>query len=328
MTGPVLHEKYLPFTREQLQDHFAPVGKAQNGRHLRHFEESVENLNAHLAAAPVKKPSPAEVRRGRQLEKDERFWIVSALMSLYHRPRGPAARARKFARLMERADLDPPADFTDWESALAGSLKLYFEVSLPSPDAYRTWLVGHLKERVLFPYVSEAATKASRSKRSVKAPRSAGPTKAPRLEGATKADAMLVAPDTGVAIIFEAKVLSDVSTHVTFDVCRNQIARNIDVMLEKPKGSGASPLDKRLPERTSFVLITPDLFRSRETGLRGSRLYGWLMDEYTKQNKKLLAQHLGHRTAKELVGVPTRIGWASWEDFNTVMPRACSWLST
>jgi hypothetical protein len=45
---------------------------------------------------------------------------------------------------------------------------------------------------------------------------------------------MLLAHDTGVAIIFEAKVLSDVSTHVTFDVARNQPARTIDVMLEAP----------------------------------------------------------------------------------------------
>ena len=53
-----------------------------------------------------------------------------------------------------------------------------------------------------------------------------------RLEGATRADAMLLAPETGVAVIFEAKVLSDISTHVTFDLARNQLARSIDVMLE------------------------------------------------------------------------------------------------
>ena len=37
---------------------------------------------------------------------------------------------------------------------------------------------------------------------------------------------------TGVAVIFEAKVLSDISAHVTFDLARNQLARSIDVMLE------------------------------------------------------------------------------------------------
>jgi hypothetical protein len=43
---------------------------------------------------------------------------------------------------------------------------------------------------------------------------------------------VLFARGTGVAVIFEAKVLSDVSTHITFDVARNQLARTIDVMLE------------------------------------------------------------------------------------------------
>jgi hypothetical protein len=40
-------------------------------------------------------------------------------------------------------------------------------------------------------------------------------------------------PYSGVAVIFEAKVLSDVSTHVRFDLTRNQLARTIDVMLEE-----------------------------------------------------------------------------------------------
>jgi hypothetical protein len=151
--------------------------------------------------------------------------------------------------------------------------------------------------------------------------------KATRLEGATKADAMLLAPDTGVAVIFEAKVLSDVSTHVTFDVARNQIARNIDVMLAPPTAAPLSPLSHRRPDRTSFVLLTPDLFRRSETGLRGSRLYGWLMDQYAQPGNELLARHLGHRNPDELTGVDKRLGWASWEDVNKVMPGACSWLT-
>lgn len=133
-------------------------------------------------------------------------------------------------------------------------------------------------------------------------------------------------PATGVAVIFEAKVLSDVSTHITFDVARNQIARSIDVMLAPP-AAPPSPLSHRQPSRTSFVLITPGLFRSSEAGLRGSRLYGWLMDAYRKPGDGLLAEHLGHRSPDELTGVESRLGWATWEDVNTVVPGACSWLT-
>ena len=309
MAGRVLHPTYLPFTSEMLLEHFAPVaGKAPDDRYLHYFQDSLLRLADHLALAEKGEPTHPQIRIGRQLEKDERFWTVTALMSLYHRPQGEGAQARAFADLLQLAHLRPPDDFADWASALGGNLKLYFEVNLPSPPGYGKWLASHLDERVLIPYVREAADKAT------------------RLEGTTKADAMLLAPDTGVAVIFEAKVLSDVSTDVTFDVARNQLARSIDVMLEP--GSGVSPLGERRPERTSFVLITPDLFRRRETGLRGSRLYGWLMDGYTDPSSELLAKHLAHRSTHELGDVPNRLGWVSWEDINKVMPGACSWLAT
>ena len=57
---------------------------------------------------------------------------------------------------------------------------------------------------------------------------------------------MLLAAATGVAVIFEAKVLSDISTHVTFDLARNQLARSIDVMLEVNSALSA-PLSLRGP---------------------------------------------------------------------------------
>ncbi len=101
------------------------------------------------------------------------------------------------------------AGFETWEAALAEPLYLFFEANL-SPGAYLGWLRHHLGERTLIPYVSEAATVAGA-----------------RLEGATKVDAMLLAPRTDVAIVFEAMVLSDVSTSVTFDASRNQLARTI-----------------------------------------------------------------------------------------------------
>ena len=52
-------------------------------------------------------PTPAQTRLGRQMEKEERFWLATALMSLYHAD-GGSGRGELFARLLERAGLRPP----------------------------------------------------------------------------------------------------------------------------------------------------------------------------------------------------------------------------
>jgi hypothetical protein len=312
LVATLLHPRYLPFTADQLRAHFAPVlGPGELDRHLTYYLASVEQakIYAGLIGRGIK-PTPVQTRLGRQMEKDERFWLATALMSLYHQDDG-AARAETFGRLLERGGLRPPSSFDRWADALAGPLELFFEVNLPSPPGYRAWLRDHLNERVPIPYLREKA-EASGS----------------RLEGATKADAMLLAPGTGVAVIFEAKVLSDVSTHTTFDVARNQLARTIDVMLEaNPKLQ--PPLCLREPEQTFLMLLTPALLQAGETGTAasGSRLYGWLMPAYQDLNGSLLQQHLPHRDDHELAEVSKRLGWASWEDCHSLVPGACSWLA-
>jgi hypothetical protein len=76
-------------------------------------------------------------------------------------------------------------------------------------------------------------------------------------------------------------VLSDISTHVTFDLARNQLARSIDVMLEE-NSTLPAPLSLRKPERTFLVLLTPALTQPGRAGgaISKSRLYGWLMPAY------------------------------------------------
>ena len=101
----VLDHTYLPFTAYQLREHFAPVpGPGERDRHLRYYLASVEEARKHdeLIRRGVK-PTPAQTRLGRQLEKDERFWLATALMSLYHAD-GGSDRRELFARLLERAD--------------------------------------------------------------------------------------------------------------------------------------------------------------------------------------------------------------------------------
>ena len=303
----VLHEVYLPFTEAELHKHFAPVSAAQDGRHLEYYRKSMAHLAAYRAASPSAKAKL--LKRGRQHEKDERFWIVTGLMGIFHASDDPAVRLGLISALLERARLSPPGDFTSWEAALAGELHLFFEVNLPAPVGYKAWLRDHVEERSFVPYVSETA----------------GTGKA--LEGATKADAMLLSSTTGAAVIFEAKVLSDVSTQISYDAARNQLARLIDVMLEQPKDR--PPLSARKPSLTTLVLVTPDLFRNAEAkATEGSRLYSWLLPRYRDPADGLLGQHLGHRHSDELRDVPGRLGWLAWEDFNLVAPGTCGWLGS
>jgi hypothetical protein len=308
----VLHHTYLPFTADQLREHFAPVaGPGERDRHLRYYLDSIEEARKYdELIRGGGKPTRAQTRLGRQMEKDERFWLATALMSLYHAD-GGSGQGQRFARLLKRAGLRPLPSFPRWEDALAGTLDLFFEVNLPSPARYRAWLRDHLGERAPVPYLKKQA----------EAPGA-------RLEGTTRADAMLLAPQSGVAVIFEAKVLSDISTHVTFDLARNQLARNIDVMLEANPAL-AAPLNLRKPERTFLVLLTPTLTQPGPAGdaISKSRLYGWLMPAYQDPGNSLLRQHLPHRDGSELAGAAKRLGWASWEDCYSVAPAACPWLT-
>jgi hypothetical protein len=307
-----IHHTYLPFTADQLREHFAPVlGPGERDRHLRYYLASVEEARKYdELIRGGDRPTPAQTRLGRQMENDERFWLATALMSLYHAD-GGSGRGELFAGLLERAGLRPPPGFPRWEDALAGALDLFFEVNLPSPGRYRAWLRDHLGERAPIPYLKKQA----------EAPGA-------RLEGQTRTDAMLLAPETGVAVIFEAKVLSDISTHVTFDLARNQLARSIDVMLEVNSALAAPP-SLRKPERTFLVLLTPTLTQPGRAGdaISKSRLYGWLMPAYKDPDNSLLRQHLPHRDGSELAEAAGRLGWASWEDCRFVAPGACSWLT-
>ena len=91
----------------------------------------------------------------------------------------------------------------------------------------------------------------------------------------------------------------------------------------------AAPLSLRKPERTFLVLLTPELTQPGRAGdaISKSRLYGWLMPAYKDPNSSLLRQHLPHRDGSELAEAAERLGWASWEDCDSVAPGACSWLT-
>ncbi len=303
----VIHPVYLPFTSERLMAHFADTSLGGPGpQHLQHYQASSRRALKHEARVHAGHGLPSGRQcddLDHQVEKDERFWVVSALMSIFHdRNRVGALTALLTEALGDR----PPVEgLATWAEALGDpeQLRLFFEVNLSAPRAHKRYLRDHLRDHVLLPWLREAASGSS-------------------LEGATKVDAMLIAPKTGFAVMFEAKVLSDASTHTRYDATRNQIARTVDVLMDR-QDDLQPPLNQRRPERTCLVLLTPQVFMDRPS----TRLYGWLMDSY-RRDTSLLAEHLPHRGVDRLAVIPPRLGWTTWEKCERIKPRACAWLSS
>jgi hypothetical protein len=183
-----------------------------------------------------------------------------------------ADAAMNWSKLFSRCfgQLCPVGNFASWEEAVAGDLSLLIEAPVPSPQGYTYWLRGHIREHQIIPYVLDAAVRAN--------PQA-------KLEGFTHADAVLVNRSNGFAVVFESKVLSDISVEVTFDCMRNQIARIVDVMLEEPdrREHPSDASSQRKPELSCFALLTPRLFQRSPW----SRLYGRVIQEYQREPEAL-----------------------------------------
>lgn len=226
---------YLPFTPELMLQHFADTSLGAPGpQHLQHYEASSRRALDHEARVHVGQGLPAGRQcddLDHQVEKDERFWVATALLSIFH-SQNRIQTLTEFLRSC-LGEQPPVPGLESWQEALgdADKLKLYFEVNLPAPASYKDDLARHLDERTILPWLREVA-----------GARASGP------EGTTKVDAMLIAPATGFSVAFEAKVLSDVSTHTRFDGLRNQLARNIDVLLDRHDDL-QWPLNQRRPGR-------------------------------------------------------------------------------
>jgi hypothetical protein len=270
--------------------------------HLRYYKRSAEAYKAFWAENADRKGMSITKTRGCcQIEKDEKFWTAACLMSVFH----SQSRKEQLINLFQKAfGNEPPfSERLSWENCFDENLYLFFEANLPSPVAYKNWLRQHLKERQFIPYVLDS-DKGNKS-----------------LEGPTNVDAVLINEKNGFAVIIEAKVLSDISHQITYDVMRNQIARNIDVMLEK-NGNLQWPLKERDPDKTLFLLLTPRIFKENPN----TRLYGYKFNEYIS-NPKSLQNDLPHRDPEDWDAVSKRLGWLSWEDFREVNKDCCKWLT-
>jgi len=301
----MMHSIYLPFSEQQLLSHFADVRKngvcSKNVRHLRYYKDNIKRYDQYLANNPNRKgKSISDMRKPCQIEKDERFWIAACMMTIFY----SLSRKQELIKLFTVAygDFPPIRELNSWAECFGEELHLFFEPNLPSSSSYKEWLLNNLNKRQFIPYVLESAE---------------GKV---NLEGATNVDAILLNSKNGFAVIIEAKVLSDISYEITYDTMRNQIARNIDVMLEKNKGL-CYPLNKRDPEKTLFLLITPKLFKKNSS----SRLYGYKFNEY-KTNPASLSADLPHRENCDWQNITSRLGWLTWEDCKDVNKDCCRWL--
>ncbi|KAA0257496.1 hypothetical protein FHQ18_09135 [Deferribacter autotrophicus] len=301
----MMHPIYLPFTEQQLLSHFADVrrkGKCiKNVKHVEYYKQSIERYDKYLKNNTDRKGKPlSEMRKPCQIEKDERFWIAACMMTIFYSKN----RKQELIQLFEMAygRFPPIEGLESWEDCFDGKLHLFFEVSLPSPKSYKKWLQKNLTKRQFIPYVLDNAHSNA------------------NLEGATNVDAILLNSQNGFSVIIEAKVLSDISYEVTYNTMRDQIARNIDVMLEE-NCELCFPLNKRDPEKSLFLLVTPKIFKDNPS----SRLYGYKFHEY-KNNPNALSRDLPHIEDCNWQNISDRLGWLTWEEFKNVNKDCCKWL--
>lgn len=295
----MIDKTYLPFTAEELKPHFIADIDGQ----IAYYQKSADRYQIFMAEHPETSGIPlTEAKTPRQIEKDERFWTITAIKSVFDHQ----SRLKILTQLLVKTfGPNPPIPgLISWEECLGGELRLYFEACLPSPQSYVSWLRSNLYRRQMIPYVLDAAAREN----------------ARTLEGATHVDAMFLNVTNGFAWLIEAKVLSDVSYQISFDNFRNQIARNIDVMLDNAS-LAETGLEKRAPQKSLFSLLTPRCFKQYPS----SRLYGWLMHEY-KNDPHALERDLPHRKQINWAALQQRIGWITFEDFQEVQPGACPWL--
>jgi hypothetical protein len=114
-----------------------PAGASDPGRAdrwLRHFVRSATNELVFRKANPDLRGRPVtELRAPLQIDKDERFWIATAMMGLL---RHKESRSRLASVLASIYGAPPPVGGS-WEELLDGTIHLYFEALLPSPQGYK-----------------------------------------------------------------------------------------------------------------------------------------------------------------------------------------------
>lgn len=301
----MIHKTYVPFTIDELKTHFVKSRKEEDNieKHISRYLKSVKNYEKYEKGLSEN----GESKKTRQIEKDETFWTASTLMTVFHSSKRNAELKRL---LIESYGEKPPlSNFSSWDECLEGDLKLFFEPNIPSPKKYKSWLRDNVTNQNFIPYILDQSKNKQGDYRS-------------NLEGATNVDAIVINSGNGFSIFIEAKVLSDISYQVSYDSTRNQIIRNIDVMMS-PNPELEEPLCNRIPDNTLFLLLTPKMYRDNPT----TRLYGYKFNDY-KKHPESISRDMKHRdlSLNESVEISKRIGWATWEDLKRINNNCCKWM--
>jgi hypothetical protein len=333
----VIDNDYLPFPREVVRKYFGYVdsldglsdkalhaaeqAREEAEKNVHKFEESARRCAAVPQGQSRAGASLKDLSKAFQIEKDETFWTAATWIGVFESRRTEELLLDLLPKAFVGRDPMPLDDeLTTWQRCLDGRLSLRLEAVHPAPEGYKTWLVGQLRDggryRHLIPHVVDSAR-----------PREEGGEWKQHVEGGTHVDALIVNHDNGFAVAIEAKVLSDISPYVTYDMRRNQIARNLDVLIDDAQKPGTryegleELIRMRQSCRTLFLLQTPRVFQR----LGRSRLYWYKFHEYVASDEAIHAD-LPHRTEEECAGWPRRIGWLTWEDCHEADADLCQWL--
>lgn len=122
----------------------------KNVNHLKYYKQSIEKYNEYLRRKHNRRgKSIIEMRKPCQVEKDERFWLVVCMMTIFYSQN----RTKELTRLFRNSyGIFPTVKgVASWEECLKGDLHLFFVVNLPSWVPYKNLFLKHLTKRQFIP---------------------------------------------------------------------------------------------------------------------------------------------------------------------------------
>lgn len=283
----MMHKELMPFKEKHVKRFYNVVSQE---KHIEYFKRSLANYRKY--EEDFENINIMDFKQLRQAEKDERFFTTRYFTGLFLRDDVERNSILKKILVNSFGENPPIVNYSfGWDNLLKGEISLQLEADKSAPKEYKEYLSRNLNKRHFVPYVLDKGKSSSKET-------------AYRidLEGPTQVDAYIENKNTGLRIFIEAKYLSDISYDVSYDVSRNQIARNIDVMLENTDG------------RSLFLLLTPKYFKVNPH----TRLYGYKMNDYMNNHLKLMADlcHRNNIEPAEWLQISKRIAWTTWEDLN------------